>query len=157
MLQYLIAAIVAAAIAFAATWQLQATRYEARIAEREAQIARAARAAEELARRRERELQRYVDEISKDAARRQQTLAARAATTDLVARGLRDDIARLNAGSAPGDPAAARHADAAARARELLGSCAERYRGVAEKADGLRDQVIGLQEWARAIESEPAR
>lgn len=151
MLQYLIAAIVAAAIAFAATWQLQATRYEARLAEREAQIARAARAAEELARRREREMQRYVDEIARDAAKRQQTLAARAATTDRIAGQLRDDIARLNARPTPTDPAAARVFDDARRARELLGACAAEYRGVAGAADGLRAQVMGLQDYARSV------
>jgi len=151
MLLYLAPAIIAAAVTFTVTWQIQATRYEARIAERDAQISRAARIASEQARRREQELQRYADEIARDAAKRQQALASRVATTDLVARGLRDDIARLNAGRRPDDPEAARHADAATRARELLGSCAAEYRNVAEKADGLRDQVTGLQDWARAV------
>lgn len=151
MLLYVIPAIIAAAITFTATWQIQATRYEARIAERDAETSRAARIASEQARRREKELQRYADEIARDAAKRQQALASRVATTDLVARGLRDDIARLDAGRRPDDPEGAGHADAAARARELLGSCAERYRGVAEKADGLRDQVMGLQDWARVV------
>lgn len=151
MLLYIAPAIIAASIAGAAVWQLQGTRYEARIAAREAEIARVSRAAEELARKREREMQRYADEVARDAAQRQKVLAGRVATADLVARGLRDDIARLNYGPAPGDPAAARFADDARRARELLGACADRYRGVAQSADGLRDQVTGLQDWARAV------
>lgn len=151
MLLYIAPAVIAASIAGAAAWQFQASRYEARLAAREAEIAKAARSAEAEARKREQELQRYADEVARDAAKRQQVLAARAATTDLVARGLRDDIARLNADQAPSDPAAARFADDAARARELLGACAAEYRSVAGAADGLRDQVIGLQNWARAV------
>lgn len=151
MLLYVAPAVIAAAVTGAAVWQLQGTRYEARIAAREAEIARVTKAAEAAARHREQEMQRYADEVARDAAKRQQVLAARAATTDRIAGQLRDDIARLNAGQAPGDPAAARFADDAARARELLGACAAEYRSVAGAADGLRDQVIGLQNWARAV------
>lgn len=145
------ATLVGAAFAAVIAWQVQDWRYGEQIAEREAQIAKAAQAAEAEARKREREMQRYADELSKDAARRQQVLADRAATTELVARGLRDDIVRLNTRPAPADPAAARFADDARAARELLGACAEEYRSVAQSADGLRDQVTGLQGWAAAV------
>lgn len=143
--------LVGAAVAAVLTWHVQAWRYDTRIAERERQIARAAQAAEVAARRREQEMQRHADEIARDAAKRQQVLAARAATTDRIAGQLRDDIARLNSGRRPEDPAAARAFDDAARARELLGACAAEYRGVAVSADGLRDQVTGLQDWARTV------
>lgn len=149
----LLAALFATAIALTGivTWNVQSWRYEEQIAVREAEIARATQAAEAAARKREQELQRHADEISKDAARRQRLLASRAATTDLAAGQLRDDIARLNARPAPDDPDAARVADAARTARELLGSCATQYRGVAEAADGLRDQVTGLQDFLRGL------
>jgi ABC-type transporter Mla subunit MlaD len=148
------AGLAGAALAAVASWNIQAWRYDGQIAEREHQIAQAAQAAEAAARRRERELQTYADQISQDAARRQTVLAARVATTDRVAGQLRDDIARLNARPAPADPAAARVAVAAARVRELLGACAEEYRGVAVAADGLRDQVIGLQRFASSVATE---
>lgn len=154
MIAYLVTAAVAASIAFAAAWHVQADRYGAQIAQREAEIANAQRDAAEKARKREQELQHHADEIARDAAKRQTVLAARVATTDRVAGQLRDDIARLNARPAPADPAAARVAVAAARARELLGACAEEYRGVAVAADGLRDQVIGLQRFASSVATE---
>lgn len=145
------AAAVAAALAAGAAWHVQSLRYEARIAAREQEIAQAAQAAQAAARKREQELQRHADQIARESARRQQLLADRVATAAVAARSLRGDIARLNSGPAPADPAAARYADAAARARELLGACAEEYRGVAGAADGLRDQVTGLQDYARSV------
>lgn len=149
------AALAAAAIGFVGAWKVQAWRYDTQIAERETQIAQATQAAEAAARRREQELQRYANEIAKDSARRQQVLAARAATSDLVVRGLRDDITRLDARATPDDPDAARATDDARRARQLLGACAEEYRGVALSADRLRDQVIGLQDYARSVSGRP--
>lgn len=147
----LITGLVALVIGSVGAWKVQAWRYDTKIAEREAQIAQMTQEAEAAARRREQTLQQRTDQVAKDAARRQTVLAARAATSDLVARGLLDDITRLNARPGPTDPAAARYADDAARARQLLGACAEEYRGVALSADRLRDQVIGLQGWASGV------
>lgn len=147
----LITGLVALVIGAVGAWKVQAWRYDTKIAEREAQIAQMTQEAEAAARRREQTLQQRTDQVAKDAARRQTVLAARAATSDLVARGLLDDITRLNARPAPADPTAARYADDAARARQLLGACAEEYRGVALSADRLRDQVIGLQGWASGV------
>lgn len=147
----IIVALVIFVAGFAVAWYAQADRYDARIALREKEIALAAREAEDAARRREQELQKHADQVSKDAVRRQQALADRTATTERVARLLRDDIARLAAGPTPSDPAAARYADDARLARGLLGACAEEYRAVAGAADQLRDQVTGLQDWARAV------
>jgi len=143
--------LVGAAVAAVLTWHVQAWRYDTRIAEREQQVAQAAQAAEAAARRREQEMQRYADAIARDAAKRHQVLAARAAATDRMAGELRDDIDRLNAGRRPEDPAAARFADDARAARELLGACVDRYRVVAVSADGLRDQVTGLQDYVRSV------
>jgi hypothetical protein len=147
----LITGLVALVIGSVGAWKVQAWRYDTKIAEREAQIAQMTQEAEAAARRREQALQQRTDQVAKDAARRQTVLAARAATSDLVARSLLNDITRLNARPGPTDPAAARYADDAARARQLLGACAEEYRGVALSADRLRDQVIGLQGWASGV------
>lgn len=148
---HLATAAVAAALAAGAAWSIQSLRYDARIAAREAEIAQAAHAAEAAARDQEQEMQRHVDRIARDAASRQQVLAGRAATAELAVRSLRDDIARINASPAPSDPEPARYADDARRARELLGACADEYRVVAVAADGLRDQVTGLQDYARSV------
>lgn len=147
-------ALVLAGGGFAAAWQVQSWRYEKQINELVAQQAKAIQVAEASARAREREFQNRADQISRDAAKRQQITADRAATTELVSRGLRDDITRLNARPTPGNPEAARLANDATRARELLGACADRYRSVAQAADGLRDQVTGLQSYARGLTTE---
>lgn len=143
--------VAAAAMIFALGWQTQSWRHEAQSAQREREIAQATKDATDTARRREQELQRYADEVSRDAAKRQTVLAARVATTDRIAGQLRDDITRLNARRSHEDPAAARFADDARTARELLGACADRYRGVAQAADDLRDRVIGLQDYVRGV------
>ncbi len=149
------AALAALAIGFVTAWQVQGWRYDGQIAQREQEIAQAAQAAEAAARLREQQLQQRADEVARNAAQRQTVLAARAATADRVARSLRDDIAQLNARPAPVDPTAAAYADDAARARQLLGACTDEYRGVAQAADQLRDQVTGLQDYARTVSSRP--
>jgi chromosome segregation ATPase len=94
-------------------------------------------------RRRAKEAQRIIVE----AAEAERTLLARAARAERTVGSLRDEIARLNARPAPASPQAASYFDEAGVARELLGACAEEYRGLAAEADGLRNQVTGLQQW----------
>lgn len=108
---------------------------------------KAARAEE---RRRAEESQRIVDDLGKAQA----ATAARAARAERTADSLRDEIARLNARPAPpagSDPGLAGYAREATVARELLGACAEEYRGVAAEADELRNQLTGLLGWVDAI------
>lgn len=91
-----------------------------------------------------RNAERISDEQAKLEAARQRRIAA----GDAVADSLRSTIERLNrrdVSTAGGDPRSVALAQEAATARQLFGSCTERYRGLAEKADGLRDQVSGLQ------------
>ncbi len=108
------------------------------------------------ARAREAALQRQADSIARSAHVRETKLRANAATTELVAGQLRDDIARLNARPVPEDARAAAYAHEASAARELLGACTNEYRGVAQAADGLRDQVTGLQDFIhQVIKSSP--
>ncbi len=115
------------------------------------QYAAAQKAARDEEKRRADEAQRIVDDLGKAQA----ATAVRAVRAERAADGLRDTIAALNARplpDAPSCPAAAGHAREATVARELLGACAEEYRGVAAEADRLRDQVTGLQGWVDAIE-----
>jgi hypothetical protein len=114
----------------------------------QAEVADNTRKAESEARAKEQAMQKKVERIANDQAKKQTVLAARVATALVVADSLRDEITSLNARPAPTDPGAAAFAREASTARELLGSCAARYRGVAQAADELRDQVSGLQEYA---------
>ena len=118
--------------------------YRAEVAENTAQAQAQARAQEQA-------MHQQAQRIAHDAAKKQTVLAARAATSDLIARSLRDEIDRLNARPAPADPGAAAHAREARTARELLGACADRYKDVARAADELRDQVTGLQDYTTTI------
>lgn len=103
------------------------------------------------ARKREQEMQDATNKIAREAEQRNRDLAARVATANAAAASLRDEITALNSRPAPKDPAAAAYANEARVARELLGTCAAGYRGLAEEADGLRDQVTGLQAYARSV------
>ena len=136
------------------TWNIQSWRYDAQIAEKDRVVTLAERKAEAAAREAEQKYLTKVEEIAQHAEERRTILETRAARAERAARSLRDDVAALNARAAPANPEAARFADEARRARELLGACADEYRGVALAADELRDQVIGLQAYARAV-SEP--
>lgn len=121
------------------------------LAEFKAQVAEATQRAEAKAREIEQKMQRQTERIANDAAKKQTELAARAATADLVAGSLRDQIGSLNARPTPADPAAAAFAVEARTARELLGACVGRYKGVARDADEIRDQVSGLQDYAKTV------
>jgi hypothetical protein len=116
-----------------------------------ADVAENSRKAEAEVRAKEQAMQVQVERIAKNEARKTNDLQARIAAADTVARGLRDDIDRLNARSAPEDPESAAPAREASAARKLLGACASEYRAVAEGADQLRDQVTGLQDYANKV------
>jgi chromosome segregation ATPase len=112
------------------------------------QVAQQMLEAERNARQTETKLRNEVERIAANAQQRQQQQARRIADVDRALDGLRKQIAVLNADAVPADSVAAPVADAAATARELLGSCATEYREVAAVADQLKDQVTGLQEYA---------
>jgi len=89
------------------------------------------------------------EDAKREAARRARDAAAAAAV-----RELRDEIARLNDRPhpyPPGDAGIAACARDATTARELFGESAGAYQELAAEADGLRDQVIGLQDFARTV------
>lgn len=90
---------------------------------------------------------RNAERISDEQARLEAARLRRIAAGDAVADRLRGTIEALNRrdmSAAGSDAGAAALAQGAATARELFGSCTERYRGLASEADRLRDQVSGL-------------
>ena len=89
------------------------------------------------------------EDAQREAARRFRDAAAAAAV-----RGLRAEVARLNSRPNPypaGDAGLAACASEARTARELLGESTGAYQELAAEADGLRDQVTGLQSFARNV------
>jgi len=145
------AALIGAVIAAAGAWQVQDWRYNARLAVIRQTHAVSLQEAEAAARRMEQRMQTQVERIADEADKKQAELVVRAAAAERVARGLRDEITRLNARPTPAGSEAAAFAGEASVARQLLGACAEEYRGVAQEADGLRDQVIRLQQYAESV------
>ena len=97
---------------------------------------------------------RNLERTAHEDAKREAARAARDAAAAAVVRGLRAEITRLNARPDPypaGDAGLAACAGEAATARELLGESSGAYQQLAAEADGLRDQVIGLQQFARDV------
>ena len=97
---------------------------------------------------------RNLERTAHEDAKREAARAARDAAAAAAVRGLRAEIARLNARPDPyqaGDAGLAACAGEAATARELLGESSGAYQELAAEADGLRDQVIGLQQFARDV------
>lgn len=89
------------------------------------------------------------EDAQREAARRARDAAAAAAV-----RSLRAEVARLNSRPDPypaGDAGLAACAGEARAARELLGESSGAYQELAAEADGLRDQVTGLQSFARNV------
>lgn len=97
---------------------------------------------------------RNLERTAHEDAKREAARAARDAAAAAAVRGLRAEIARLNARPDPypaGDAGLAACAGEAATARELLGESSGAYQELAAEADQLRDQVIGLQQFARDV------
>lgn len=89
------------------------------------------------------------EDAQRAAARRARDVAAATAV-----RGLRNEVARLNSRPRPyqaGDSGLAACAGEARAARELFGESAAAYSELAATADELRDQVTGLQDFARNV------
>lgn len=89
------------------------------------------------------------EDAQREAARRARDAAAAAAV-----RSLRAEVARLNQRPDPypaGDAGLAACAGEARTARELFSESAAAYSELAATADGLRDQVTGLQDFARTV------
>lgn len=97
---------------------------------------------------------RNAERIADEQAKREGALRQRIAAGNAVADSLQHTIDRLNRrdlSEAGSDPRSVALAQGAATARELLGSCTERYRWLGAEADRLRDQVAGLQDDAMYV------
>lgn len=124
--------------------QMSLQSYKTEVAENTAK-------AQEAARGKERKMQDEIDKLAQKVQKREKVLASNAVSSQRTVNSLRDKIASLNSRPATQNPQLAACTREAGVARELLGSCSERYSGVARDADELRDQVTGLQEFVNSI------
>ena len=97
---------------------------------------------------------RNAERTAHEDAKREAARRARDAAAVAAVRSLHTEIARLNSRPDPypaGDAGLAACAGEARTARELFGESAGAYQELAAEADGLRDQVTGLQSFARHV------
>lgn len=97
---------------------------------------------------------RNAERTAHEDAQREATRRARDAVAAAAVRSLRAEIVRLNSRPDPypaGDAGLAACASEASAARELFGESSGAYQELAAAADGLRDQVTGLQDFARNV------
>ena len=116
----------------------------------QAQVAVNTQKAEVAARAREQNLQNKVDEVSRNADKRELDLKARIASSNSSLNSLRNAIADATSRAAQ-NPGPSPFVNATSIEGQLLNQCATRYRQLAEDADGLKDQVAGLQDYVQAI------
>ncbi|MFA6310585.1 MAG: DUF2514 family protein [Sterolibacterium sp.] len=114
--------------------------YDRRVAEDNAALIRATAAARE----RERTLNQQLETAKNDATKRDQDIRSHAAAAATASDRLRIALDTIRRG-VPGDPAQAGPQRTSTLA-ELLGDCADRYRGVAEKADRHASDARTLSE-----------
>lgn len=115
--------------------------YDRRVAENNADLIKAQ--ADALAT--ERELNRKLEDARNEATKRDQVITRHAAAAGTAAEQLRIALDTIRRSRLPGDPAGPgdQRTDTLA---ELLGDCADRYRGVAEKADRHASDARTLSE-----------
>jgi hypothetical protein len=97
---------------------------------------------------------RNAERSAHEDAQREALRRTRDAAAAAVVRGLHTEIARLNSRPDPypaGDAGLVACAREARAARELFGESSGAYQELAAAADGLRDQVTGLQGFARSV------
>lgn len=115
--------------------------YDRRVAEDNGDLVKAQ--AEALAT--ERELNRKLEEARNEATKRDQVITRYAAAAGAAAERLRIALDAIRGSRLPGDPAGPGDQRTGTLA-ELLGDCADRYRGVAEKADRHASDARTLSE-----------
>lgn len=97
---------------------------------------------------------RNAERTAHEDAQREAARLVRDAAAATAVRSLRAEITRLNQRPDPypaGDAGIAACAGEARAARELFGESSGAYQELAAAADGLRDQVTGLQDFARTV------
>lgn len=154
---HLLAAAAGAAIAASLAWSAQALRYDARIADLQAQHASAAAAAAQEAQSISTQLQKSKDDAIAKAQERAAQNAAAAAAARRTADGLRAQLASAN--SRISDATHSACTEYARTAGELLGQCSARYSELAAAADGhAADAVMLRQAWpAMPVKASAAR
>jgi len=145
------AGLLSAAVAFTAAWQVQDWRWNSKFDRIEKHHAEQLRRAEAEARSREQAMQTNAERIASELEKTNARLADQSAAATRSARGLRDEVTRLNARPAPTCPESAAIFVEASTARDLLATCADEYRSVAQDADRLSLQVTALQDWATNV------
>lgn len=132
------------AVAAAATWHVQAWRYDAQIADIHRAHAQAATLASEEAARNFRAITTQYEGALNDSRKREADLRRHVAAARTESDGLRDAIYAFRA-KLP-NATAATVAVAADTAAELLGACVNEYQDVAAAADGHAADVRTLVE-----------
>jgi len=136
------AALIAAALAATASWQVQAWRYGEQIATIRADAAESTARSEKSAQLVRDTRQQEVTRATQNAARRAQVARADADNARADLERLRDDL-RASAVPASGDACTAADQRAATLA-ELFGQCAGAYQGMARTANGHANDVRTL-------------
>lgn len=138
------AALIAAALAAAGAWQVQAWRYGEQIATIRADAAESTARAEKAAQLVRETRQQEVNRATQNAARRAQTARTDADNARAELDRLRDDL-RASAVPASGDACTAAD-QRAATVEELFAECAGAYQGMARTADGHANDVKTLSD-----------
>ena len=122
--------------------------WDADIAQRTAQALEAS----ETARKREQELSRQVEtQRGKYAEQIKNTRTVAAA----AGVGMRELQSALAGPAAAASASATARSDDAARARVVVGACAQTVQGLAALLDERNQQLVGLQDYVRAIRANP--
>ena len=122
--------------------------WDADVAQRTAQALEAS----ETARKREQELSRQVEtQRGKYAEQIKNTRTVAAA----AGVGMRELQSALAGPAAAASASATARADDAARARVVVGACAQTVQGLAALLDERNQQLVGLQDYVRAIRANP--
>lgn len=145
------AGIVCGALAAIGTWQVQAWRYDTRMAIMQQAHAEALQKSEQMARQREQGLVRARQEAEESYVQEKRKAAVAAGRARSELDGLRDQLYALGAPKRGQDPATACRADAGALERQLLGQCAADLVSLAAEADRLAAQLTGLQGYVRQV------
>ena len=139
-----IAALVAAVLAAAGAWQVQAWRYGLQIADLKAKHQGEIQAANDRALQAERMTNQRLTEARNAAAKREQDLRRDGDSLRNNFERLRDQAAATRRDLPTATPDAARAT--AATATELLESCAREYQALARAADGHASDTLTLQQ-----------
>ena len=122
--------------------------WDADVAQRTAQALEAS----EAARTREKELSRQVEtQRGKYAEQIKNTRTVAAA----AGVGMRELQSALAGPAAAASASATARSDDAARARVVVGACAQTVQGLAALLDERNQQLVGLQDYVRAIQPKP--